>query len=35
MDNMDKILKYDVKKTGSKLNLNIKFVDGPYEGKLI
>lgn len=30
MASMDQILKMDVKKTGSKLHLNLKFIEGPY-----
>ena len=35
MSDMELMLKHEVKKTGSKLNLNIKFVEGPYKDKLI
>ena len=30
MASMEQILKMDVKRTGSKLHLNIKFIEGPF-----
>ena len=35
MHDMERLQKMDIKKTGSKLHLNIKFVAGPYKDKVI
>ena len=35
MHSIERVLKLDVKKTGSKLHLNIKFVEGPYANQVI
>ena len=33
MANIESVLKLEVKRTGSKLHLNIKFIEGPYANK--
>ena len=35
MCDMEKLQKMDIKKAGSKLHLNIKFIAGPYKDKII
>ena len=35
MRDMERLQKMDIKKTGSKLHLNIKFIAGPYKDKVI
>lgn len=35
MYDMESLQKMDIKKAGSKLHLNIKFIAGPYKDKII
>ena len=35
MCDMERLIKMDIKKAGSKLHLNIKFIAGPYKDKVI
>ena len=35
MRDMERLQKMDIKKAGSKLHLNIKFIAGPYKDKVI